>query len=192
MQPRELAGLQGQALGRPATRWTRPSASNGGRTSSGAPRRGRLHQLVHQARGRAARAGRGRQGQGLQAGPRLRRRHADLRAAQMRAAHPRLADRRTVRRQRSIYHDEFWPPRSARSAPSSTAWAISACAGPTDKARCTTTTASPRPRSCDETGLKKNGIEKLHPIVARGILIDVAAAKGVDMLDQATRSPWPT
>ncbi|MEK0081775.1 cyclase family protein [Benzoatithermus flavus] len=36
----------------------------------------------------------------------------------------------------------------------------------------------------DETGLKKNGTEKLHPIVARGILIDVAAAKGVEMLDR--------
>jgi kynurenine formamidase len=33
------------------------------------------------------------------------------------------------------------------------------------------------------TGLKKLGAEKLHPIVARGILIDIAAAKGVKMLE---------
>jgi kynurenine formamidase len=33
------------------------------------------------------------------------------------------------------------------------------------------------------TGLKKNGVEKLHPIVARGILIDVPAAKGVANLE---------
>lgn len=33
------------------------------------------------------------------------------------------------------------------------------------------------------TGLKKLGIEHLHPINARGILIDVAALKGVDALD---------
>lgn len=32
-------------------------------------------------------------------------------------------------------------------------------------------------------GLKKLGTEKLHPIVARGILIDVAGAKGVEMLE---------
>jgi len=33
------------------------------------------------------------------------------------------------------------------------------------------------------TGLKRLGVEKLHPIVARGILIDVAGAKGVDSLE---------
>jgi kynurenine formamidase len=33
------------------------------------------------------------------------------------------------------------------------------------------------------TGMKKNGIEHLHPITARGILIDVAALKGVDAMD---------
>ena len=33
------------------------------------------------------------------------------------------------------------------------------------------------------TGLKKLGADKLHPIVARGILIDVAAAKGVNNLE---------
>jgi kynurenine formamidase len=33
------------------------------------------------------------------------------------------------------------------------------------------------------TGLKKLGVEKLHPIMARGILIDVAAAKGVDAME---------
>jgi kynurenine formamidase len=36
----------------------------------------------------------------------------------------------------------------------------------------------------DELGLKKNGVEKLYPIVARGVLIDVAGAKGVEMLDK--------
>jgi kynurenine formamidase len=35
----------------------------------------------------------------------------------------------------------------------------------------------------DAYGLKKLGVEKLHPIVARGVLIDVAGAKGVDMLE---------
>jgi kynurenine formamidase len=33
------------------------------------------------------------------------------------------------------------------------------------------------------TGLKKNGVEKLNPIVARGILIDIAGAKGVANLE---------
>jgi kynurenine formamidase len=33
------------------------------------------------------------------------------------------------------------------------------------------------------TGLKRNGVEKLHAIVARGILIDVAALKNVDSLE---------
>jgi kynurenine formamidase len=33
------------------------------------------------------------------------------------------------------------------------------------------------------SGLKKNGVEKLNPIVARGILIDVAGAKGVPNLE---------
>ena len=35
----------------------------------------------------------------------------------------------------------------------------------------------------DPYGLKKNGIEKLHPIVARGILIDAAGARGVDAME---------
>lgn len=35
----------------------------------------------------------------------------------------------------------------------------------------------------DAYGLKKVGTEKLHPIVARGILIDVAAARGVEMME---------
>ena len=33
------------------------------------------------------------------------------------------------------------------------------------------------------SGLKKLGVEKLHPIVARGILIDIAGAKGVSNLE---------
>jgi kynurenine formamidase len=33
------------------------------------------------------------------------------------------------------------------------------------------------------TGLKKNGVEKLNPIVARGFLVDVAGAKGVPNLE---------
>jgi kynurenine formamidase len=35
-----------------------------------------------------------------------------------------------------------------------------------------------------ETGLTKVGVDKLLPIVARGVLLDIAAAKGVAMLDQ--------
>jgi kynurenine formamidase len=35
----------------------------------------------------------------------------------------------------------------------------------------------------DGTGLKKDGIEKLHPMVGRGILIDVAGYRGVDAMD---------
>ncbi|WP_193181218.1 cyclase family protein [Nisaea sediminum] len=31
-------------------------------------------------------------------------------------------------------------------------------------------------------GLTKNGVEKLHPIVARGILLDIAAVRGVDSM----------
>jgi kynurenine formamidase len=34
-----------------------------------------------------------------------------------------------------------------------------------------------------ETGLKNLGAEKLHPIVARGILLDIATLKGVEMLE---------
>jgi kynurenine formamidase len=34
-----------------------------------------------------------------------------------------------------------------------------------------------------ETGLKKLGVEKLHPIVGRGVLIDVAAFRGVDAME---------
>jgi len=36
----------------------------------------------------------------------------------------------------------------------------------------------------DSYGLRKLGAEKLHPIMARGILIDVAGAKGVDSLEK--------
>jgi kynurenine formamidase len=32
-------------------------------------------------------------------------------------------------------------------------------------------------------GLKNVGVEKLHPIVARGVLLDIAGAKGVEMLE---------
>ncbi len=35
----------------------------------------------------------------------------------------------------------------------------------------------------DAYGLKKLGAEKLHPIVARGVLLDIAGAKGVEMLE---------
>ncbi|MFN4089368.1 MAG: cyclase family protein [Alphaproteobacteria bacterium] len=35
-----------------------------------------------------------------------------------------------------------------------------------------------------EGGIRKLGVENLHPIVGRGIMIDVAAAKGTDMLDR--------
>jgi kynurenine formamidase len=34
-----------------------------------------------------------------------------------------------------------------------------------------------------ETGLKKNGIERLHPMVGRGVLIDVAGYKGVEAME---------
>ena len=34
-----------------------------------------------------------------------------------------------------------------------------------------------------ETGLKKNGVEKLHPMVGRGVLIDVAGYRGVDAME---------
>ncbi len=33
-------------------------------------------------------------------------------------------------------------------------------------------------------GLRRIGVEKLHPIVARGILLDIAGAKGVEMLEK--------
>lgn len=36
------------------------------------------------------------------------------------------------------------------------------------------------------SGLRKLGVEKLHPIVARGILIDIAGAKGVPFLEAGT------
>ena len=35
----------------------------------------------------------------------------------------------------------------------------------------------------EATGLKKLGIEKLHPIIARGVLLDIAGARGVDAME---------
>jgi kynurenine formamidase len=35
----------------------------------------------------------------------------------------------------------------------------------------------------DPYGLKKNGVEKLNPIVARGVLLDIAAARGVEAME---------
>jgi hypothetical protein len=42
------------------------------------------------------------------------------------------------------------------------------------------------------SGLKKNGVEKLHPIVARGFLIDVAGAKGPTCATRWPNKAWPT
>ena len=43
-----------------------------------------------------------------------------------------------------------------------------------------------RPGADASTTPKSNGLDKLHPIVARGILIDLAGAKGVPFLDAGT------
>ena len=43
-----------------------------------------------------------------------------------------------------------------------------------------------RPQSDAAPGPKSNGLDKLHPIVARGILIDLAGAKGVPFLEAGT------
>ena len=51
-------------------------------------------------------------------------------------------------------------------------------------ARCASTTASWNPEFATATGLKNLGTEKLHPIVARGILLDFAGARGVETMDQ--------
>ena len=116
MLARELEGLQGQALGHRRPDGHAHRREMVAEQALGRRRRGRLHQLVHEARGGAAGLGRGRQGQDLQAGPPLRGRHADLRAAQMGAADPRLADRRTVRGQpddlsRRVYRHRDRPDR---------------------------------------------------------------------------------
>jgi hypothetical protein len=41
-------------------------------------------------------------------------------------------------------------------------------------------------------GLRKLGVEKLHPINARGILLDIAGAKGVDSLEAGYEIRWLT
>jgi len=48
---------------------------------------------------------------------------------------------------------------------------------------CASTTASRWPKIGHETGLKKLGVEKLKPIVGRGILLDIAGARGVEAMD---------
>jgi hypothetical protein len=41
------------------------------------------------------------------------------------------------------------------------------------------------------TGFTKLGVGKVGALITRGVLIDVAAFKGVDMLGDTTRSPPP-
>ena len=142
---RQLAGLRRQALGRRRQDGDADRQPMVAEPALGRGRRGRLDQLVHQARGGAARARRGRQGQGLQARPRVQLEDAAVRRAPVRDAHPGHADRRAVRRQqdrlaRRVRGDRDRPGR----APSSTASATSACrSAPTASAtRCASTTAT--------------------------------------------------
>ena len=99
MQPGELAGLRRQAVGRRRQDGHTDRQRVVAERAVGRGRRGRLDQLVHQARGGPARARRGRQGQGLQARPRVQREDAAVRHAPVHHAHPGHADRRSVRRQ---------------------------------------------------------------------------------------------
>ncbi len=56
--------------------------------------------------------------------------------------------------------------------------------GPGDKDRMVYYNGYTETEVGDAYGLKKIGVEKLHPIVARGILLDIAAAKGMEMLEK--------
>ena len=78
MQPRDLAGLRRQALGRRRQDGDPARQPVVAERAVGRGRRGRLDQLVHQARGGPARARRGRPGQDLQARPRVLRRDMPL------------------------------------------------------------------------------------------------------------------
>ncbi len=85
----------------------------------------------------------------------------------------------------TIYHDEYIATEIGQIGTQFDGLGhIGVAADPTDKAKMYYYNGRTEAEIGDELGLKKNGVEKLHPIVARGILIDVAAAKGVDMLDR--------
>jgi kynurenine formamidase len=85
----------------------------------------------------------------------------------------------------TVYHDEYVATEIGQIGTQFDGLGhIGVAASPTDKSKMYYYNGVTEAEMIDETGLKKNGIEKLHPIVARGILIDVAAAKGVDMLDR--------
>jgi kynurenine formamidase len=85
----------------------------------------------------------------------------------------------------TIYHDEYIATEIGQIGTQFDGLGhIGVAAHPTDKAKMYYYNGVTEAEMFDETGLKKNGIEKLHPIVARGILLDIAAARGTDMLDK--------
>jgi kynurenine formamidase len=54
---------------------------------------------------------------------------------------------------------------------------------PADKANMRWYNGATGAEMLDTYGLKKNGVEKLNPIVARGVLLDIAAARGVEAME---------
>jgi kynurenine formamidase len=85
---------------------------------------------------------------------------------------------------RTIYHDEYLATEIGQIGTQFDGLGhIGVAASPTDKAKMYYYNGRTEAEIGDELGLKKNGIEKLHPITARGILIDIAGAKGVEMLE---------
>ena len=127
VRARKLAGLRRQTLGRRRQDGDPARQHLVAQRAVGRGRPGGLDQLVHQARGGPARARRSRSGQDLQARASLLGGHAAVRRPQIRAcaSRPRPPAARSAAT-RSSGTTSSWPPRSARSGRSSTAWATSA------------------------------------------------------------------
>lgn len=85
----------------------------------------------------------------------------------------------------TIYHDEYIATEIGQVGTQFDGLGhIGVAADPTDKAKMYYYNGVTEAEMADETGLKRNGVEKLRPITARGVLIDVAGAKGVETLER--------
>ena len=147
----------------------------------GRGRSGRVDQLVHQARGGDAGAG-GRSptarptSSATSTTPACR---CSASASGSSAFPPRRPAARSARTG-SSGTTSFSPPRSARPGRSSTASGTSESrSAPTATSPTCASTTATRCRRCRAAyGLQQLGTEKLHPIVARGILIDFTLVHG--------------
>ncbi len=82
----------------------------------------------------------------------------------------------------SVYHDDFVATEFGQNGTQLDGLGHVGVAanGPADKDQMRFYNGFTETQIGDAYGLKKLGVEKLHPIVARGILIDVAGARGVE------------